>query len=72
MSPRSFLLDDRLNTYVLAHTVPADPVIARLTEREQRPFWQRALYFILVGPAILLALWAQFRVKCLQIGQPMS
>ncbi|MFN8506459.1 MAG: hypothetical protein U0547_02685 [Dehalococcoidia bacterium] len=23
--------------------------IARLTEREQRPFWQRALYFILVG-----------------------
>lgn len=35
MSPRSFLLDDRLNTYVLDHTVPADPVIARLTERTQ-------------------------------------
>ena len=35
MSPRSFLLDDRLNAYVVAHTEPADPVIAGLTERTQ-------------------------------------
>lgn len=33
MAPRSFLLDDRLNTYVLAHTQAVDPVLARLTER---------------------------------------
>jgi len=33
MSPRSFLLDDRLGAYVLAHTEPIDPVLARLTER---------------------------------------
>ncbi|MGN6695204.1 MAG: O-methyltransferase [Aquihabitans sp.] len=33
MSPRSFLLDDRLNDYVIGHTEPADPVMARLTER---------------------------------------
>jgi caffeoyl-CoA O-methyltransferase len=33
VSPRSFLLDDRLNAYVLAHTEPADPVMQRLTER---------------------------------------
>ena len=33
MAPRSFLLDDRLNDYVTAHTEPADPVMGRLTER---------------------------------------
>ena len=33
MAPRSFLLDDRLNEYVLAHTEPIDPVMAALTER---------------------------------------
>ncbi|CAN5897869.1 class I SAM-dependent methyltransferase [soil metagenome] len=33
MSPRSFLLDDALNRYVLDHTVAPDPVLARLTER---------------------------------------
>lgn len=33
MSPRSFLLDDRLNDYVVGHTEPADPVMVRLTER---------------------------------------
>lgn len=33
MSPRSFLLDDRLAAYVVAHTEPVDPVVARLTER---------------------------------------
>ncbi len=33
MSPRSFLLDDRLNDYVLDHTEPADAVMVRLTER---------------------------------------
>lgn len=35
MAPRSFLLDDRLNDYVTAHTEPADPVMVRLTERTQ-------------------------------------
>ena len=35
MSPRSFLLDDRLNRYVLDHTEPADEVMVRLTERTQ-------------------------------------
>lgn len=35
MSPRSFLLDDRLNRYVLDHTEPADEVLVRLTERTQ-------------------------------------
>ena len=33
MAPRSFLLDDRLNDYITAHTEPADAVMARLTER---------------------------------------
>lgn len=33
MSPRSFLLDDRLNDYVVGHTEPADAVMVRLTER---------------------------------------
>ena len=33
MSPRSFLLDDRLHDYITSHTEPADPVMARLTER---------------------------------------
>ena len=33
MSPRSFLLDDRLNDYIIGHTEPADPVMVRLTER---------------------------------------
>lgn len=33
MSPRSFLLDDRLNDYIVGHTEPADPVMVRLTER---------------------------------------
>ncbi|MCU1498379.1 MAG: SAM-dependent methyltransferase [Acidimicrobiales bacterium] len=33
MSPRSFLLDDALWHYVTDHTVKADPVLARLTER---------------------------------------
>ena len=33
MSPRSFLLDDRLNDYIVGHTEPADPVLVRLTER---------------------------------------
>lgn len=33
MSPRSFLLDDALNRYVLDHTVAPDPVLVRLTER---------------------------------------
>lgn len=33
MSSRSFLLDDRLNDYVVGHTEPADPVLVRLTER---------------------------------------
>jgi caffeoyl-CoA O-methyltransferase len=33
VSPRSFLLDDRLAAYVVAHTEPVDPVVARLTER---------------------------------------
>lgn len=33
MAPRSFLLDDRLNQYVVSHTEPADPVMVRLTER---------------------------------------
>ncbi|WP_421119330.1 O-methyltransferase [Aquihabitans daechungensis] len=33
MTPRSFLLDDRLNAYVLGHTEPPDDVLARLTER---------------------------------------
>jgi caffeoyl-CoA O-methyltransferase len=33
VSPRSFLLDDRLNDYVTGHTEPADPVMVRLTER---------------------------------------
>jgi caffeoyl-CoA O-methyltransferase len=35
VSPRSFLLDDRLNRYVLDHTEPADEVMVRLTERTQ-------------------------------------
>lgn len=33
MSPRSFLLDEALSTYVVAHTEPLDPVLARLTAR---------------------------------------
>lgn len=33
MSPRSFLLDDRLNDYIVGHTEPADAVMVRLTER---------------------------------------
>ena len=33
MSPRSFLLDDVLNAYVVDHTVPIDGVLARITER---------------------------------------
>jgi caffeoyl-CoA O-methyltransferase len=33
VSPRSFLLDDRLAAYVTAHSEPFDPVLARLTER---------------------------------------
>ena len=33
MSPRSFLLDDRLNDYITGHTEPADAVMVRLTER---------------------------------------
>ncbi len=35
MSPRSFLLDDRLNDYVVGHTEPADEVMVRLTERTE-------------------------------------
>ena len=35
MSPRSFLLDDRLNAYVVDHTEPADDVLVRLTERTE-------------------------------------
>ncbi|WP_426572191.1 O-methyltransferase [Aquihabitans sp. McL0605] len=35
MSPRSFLLDDRLNAYVTSHTEPVDPVMAWLTARTQ-------------------------------------
>lgn len=35
MSPRSFLLDDRLNDYIVAHTEPADGVMTRLTERTE-------------------------------------
>ncbi len=35
MSPRSFLLDDTLNAYVLAHAPALDPVAARLTERTE-------------------------------------
>jgi caffeoyl-CoA O-methyltransferase len=33
VSPRSFLLDDRLNDYIVGHTEPADAVMVRLTER---------------------------------------
>ncbi|MCU1357325.1 MAG: SAM-dependent methyltransferase [Acidimicrobiales bacterium] len=33
MSPRSFLLDERLAAYVIDHSDPVDPVLARLTER---------------------------------------
>jgi predicted O-methyltransferase YrrM len=33
MSPRSFLLDDLTAAYVVAHSQPADPVLAHLTER---------------------------------------
>lgn len=33
MTRRSFLLDDRTAAYVAAHSHPADPVLARLTER---------------------------------------
>ena len=33
MSPRSFLLDDVLNAYVVDHTVPIDGALARITER---------------------------------------
>ena len=33
MAPRSFLLSDALHDYVVDHTVPVDPVMARLTER---------------------------------------
>jgi len=33
VSPRSFLLDDRLNDYVIGHTEPADRVMVDLTER---------------------------------------
>jgi caffeoyl-CoA O-methyltransferase len=33
VSPRSFLLDDRTWRYVVDHTDPIDPVLARLTER---------------------------------------
>ncbi len=33
MTPRSFLLDDRLWHYVVDHTAPVDPVVARVTER---------------------------------------
>jgi caffeoyl-CoA O-methyltransferase len=35
VSPRSFLLDDRLNAYVVSHTEPVDPVLAWLTARTQ-------------------------------------
>ncbi|MCU1369571.1 MAG: SAM-dependent methyltransferase [Ilumatobacteraceae bacterium] len=35
MSPRSFLLDDRLNDYIVGHTEPADAVMVRLTERTE-------------------------------------
>jgi len=35
VSPRSFLLDERLGDYIVAHTEPADPVLARITERTQ-------------------------------------
>jgi caffeoyl-CoA O-methyltransferase len=33
MAPRSFLLDDRLNQYVVDHTEAFDPVLVRLAER---------------------------------------
>ncbi len=33
MTRRSFLLDDRTAAYVVAHSHPPDPVLARLTER---------------------------------------
>jgi caffeoyl-CoA O-methyltransferase len=33
VSPRSFLIDDRLGWYIAAHTEPMDPVLARITER---------------------------------------
>jgi caffeoyl-CoA O-methyltransferase len=35
VSPRSFLLDDRLNRYVADHTEAPDEVMVRLTERTQ-------------------------------------
>jgi caffeoyl-CoA O-methyltransferase len=35
VSSRSFLLDDRLNDYIVAHTEPADEVMQRLTGRTE-------------------------------------
>lgn len=35
MSPRSFLLSDDLHRYVLGHTEPLDPALARLTARTE-------------------------------------